>query len=282
MKINKILLVSISYFSLAMLGVYITLFQYTILNVFYLFDINTAMMGLLIAMQHVGMLLPPLFLGVLSGKIGKKKVMMISYVLMILGTFLAGSTQSFIAFIISISIIGAGFSVTEATLSAILTDEFPDQSARHLNFSQVTFSVGALTGPFIAQELINSGIFFKDLYIYISIIFLVLGTIFIFIKHENDKGADEEKNSSFRIIEYLGNRTFLLLAIAIFLFVGIENTIANFADSYYELFLNVPHLSAVALALFWGAMIPSRLLAGIIKTNAKRYFCCCPHWYLLT
>lgn len=255
-----------------MLGIYITLYQYTILSTSQLFYLNITLMGLLIAMQHIGISFPPLFLGRLCYKIGKKRVIQIAYLLMTIGTFLAGMAQGFTVFIISIFIIGAGFSVLEATLSAVLADEYPEESTRHLNFSQVAFSIGAVSGPFIAEALINSGVFFKDLYIYMSTIFLLLCFIFSFTKFQNDKGADITQNKSFKVLKFLSKRTFLFLALGIFLYVGIENTIASFADSYFEIALVVPELSATALALFWGAMIPSRLLAGIIKMNVKKMF----------
>lgn len=87
--------------------------------------------------------------------------------------------SEFYSVFISIFIIGAGFSVAEATLSAVLADEFPEKSTRHLNFSQVAFSIGALVGPFISAGLINNGLFFKDLYICCTVIFVILGVIFM-------------------------------------------------------------------------------------------------------
>ena len=271
-KLHGRLLIAVSYLSIGMLGVYISLYQYTVLSISQLFILNAAIMGVLIALQSLGNSLPPLFLGMLSAKIGKRNVTLISYSLMILGTLLAGITQSLPAFIVSVFIIGAGLSVTEGTLSAVLADEFPDQSTRHLNFSQVAFSTGAMTGPFIAQALIADGVYFKDLFIYIAVVFMVLLVLFCFTRQYNDNAHQSTDNISFRAADFLKNRIFLLLALAIFLYVGLENTIANFSDSYFELVLGNPGLSAVALSLFWGGMIPSRFLAGILKTNLKKLF----------
>ncbi len=271
-KIHKVLIIGITYTTIAMLGIYITLYQYTILSVSQLFSADAAMMGLMIGMQHFGISIPPLFLGTLSGRIGKKNILMISILLITIGTFLVGLTNSFGAFVGSIFIVGAGFSVTEGTMSAVLTDEYPKETTKHLNFSQVAFSGGAFAGPLIAEGLIDSGVYFKDLYFYVSAVFLVLGVIFYFTKQQNDKGETSVEAANFNVIRFLRNKVFLLLALGIFLYVGIENTIAYFSDSYYELILGKPHLSALALSLFWGAMIPSRFLAGIIKVNLKKMF----------
>lgn len=268
-RVHDILVIAVCYLSIAMLGIYITTYQYTVLSFTQFYSLNDGMMGFLIFMQHLGISLPPLFLGVLSGKIGKKRVLMISFVLMILGTYLIGTTEPLALFVISVFIIGAGFSVTEATLSAVLADEFPGKSTLHLNFSQVMFSIGALCGPFIAKALIDSGLAFRHIYIGISAVFLVLGIVFAFTKQKNDHVVEQQKGSSIRMTSFV-RYGFVLLAICICIYVGIENTIASYADRYFELGLNMPEYSAIALALYWGAMIPSRFLAGIIKIDPKK------------
>ncbi|MDD4493960.1 MAG: MFS transporter [Eubacteriales bacterium] len=268
---NDKLIVMVCYASLAMLGIYISLYQYTILSISQLYLLNAAMMGMLIAMQHFGMCFPPLFIGKLCFTVGKKRVLQLSFGLIILGTFLVGFTGSFIAFVISVFLIGAGYSVTEATMSAVLTDEFPEDSKKHLSFSQVAFSIGAFVGPFVAETLINAGIYFKDLYIYVSIMFLILGIIMTVTRYSNDKGQSED-GLDFNLVRFLKNKVILLLVLCVFLYVGIENTIANYADSYFEIIREKPGLSAAALSLFWGAMIPSRFLAGVVKIETKKVF----------
>lgn len=274
-KLHKLMLIGVSYLTIAMLGAYATVYQYTILSFTQLFKFNSVMMGVLICIQYFGMAIPPLFLGVLSAKIGKKKVLSLSYILLILGTLLVGVSASFVFFMGAVFIIGAGFSVTEATFSAVLMDEFEGQSTRHLNFSQVAFSVGALAGPVIAQALINAGIYFKNIYLYYSAVFFSLAVVFLFTKHHNDKPVHIDAGSGNPFIIIFKNKFFVMLGISVFLYVGIENTFANFADSYFELYLGKPELSAYALALFWGAMIPSRFIAGALKLNTEKMFSLC-------
>ena len=253
-----------------MLGVYITIYQFTILSVAQSFAVDAVVMGIMIGMQYLGMSVPPLFIGVFSGKYGKKKLLLISYGLMILGALLVGLTHSIAAFLASVFIIGAGFSVTEATTSAVLSDEFPEASRRHLNFSQVGFSIGALAGPLIAQTLIGRGVYYMHLYLYCGAMFLLLALLFVFTRHHNDKGAAPVQHAN--PLRLLGSRVFLFLALGICVYVGLETIIANYTDSYYELVLSKPAFSALALSLFWGAMMPSRLIAGIIKTDMKKIF----------
>lgn len=269
-RLHKFLLIAVSYATTCMLGVYVTIYQYTILTVAQSFAVDAAVMGLMIGMQYLGMSVPPLFIGALGGKYGKKKLLLASYSLMILGALLVGLTHNIVAFFISVFIIGAGFSVTEATTSAVLADEFPETSRMHLNFSQVGFSIGALSGPLIAEALIGRGVYYMHLYLLCGALFLLLGLLFVFTKHHNDRGAAAVLHAN--PLKLLRSRVFLFLALGICVYVGLETIIANYADSYYELVLGKPAFSAIALSLFWGAMMPSRLIAGIIKTDVKKIF----------
>jgi FHS family glucose/mannose:H+ symporter-like MFS transporter len=256
------------YMTTGMLGMYATLYQYTILSIAQGFAVYALVMGAMIGVQYFGMSVPPLFIGPAGARFGKKKLMLASCLLIAAGALLVSLAHHIAVFIIAAFIIGAGFSVTEATASAVLSDEFPEASRRHLNFSQVAFSMGALAGPLIAEALINRGVPYLRLYLYCGGIFLLLALLLAFTRPQNDKGSASAEKPSF--IKLLGNRFLLLLALGICLYVGFETTIANYADSYYELSLGQPALSALALALFWGAMIPSRFAAGLIKTETGK------------
>ena len=271
-RFHKAWLIGVSYALIAMLGVYITIYQLNILSIAQYFRLSTVAMGFLIGIQHFGMVVPPLILGVLCAKIGKRKVIVIALALMIAGTTLAAATRQLWMFVLAVFFIGAGFSVSEATLSALLTDEYPEESKRHLGFSQAAFSIGALIGPFLAQRLIRSGVYFKDLFYDCAIVFFVLFSAFFFIRLQNDKGTMPSRPSREYYRDFFGNKTLVLIGIVIFLYVGIENTVANFADSYFELVIGRPEFSALALAFFWGAMIPSRILFGIWKVDARKSF----------
>ena len=197
---------------------------------------------------------------------------LIMMTVMVLGMAFAGITQAFAVFMVAILAIGAGFAVTEGTMSAVLADEFFEDFSKHINFSQVAFSVGALCGPLAAQAMINHGVYFKDLYLYIGAVFLVMIVLFTLTKHQYDKGHGHPEHDNISVGKLFKSAILVLLAISIFMYVGIENTIANFADSYFELSQGAPQLSALALSLFWGAMIPSRFLSGIINIDPKKKF----------
>lgn len=268
MTLRHKLLVPSAYLSIGMCGVYLSMYQISLLQIAQAHSLGSFMMGMLVAIQYMGLCLPPLFLGSLSEKLGKRGVIAISIPLMVFGAFLVSAFASLPMFIIGIFIIGAGYSVTEATFSAALGAEFPGKSKLHLGVSQAIFSFGAVLSPFACEALFGIGKTYRDLFLYVSIIYLGLYVLFLFAKQENDiKGS-----SHFGIraaISLLKNKAFVFFAAAMFLYVGIEEVVAFFTDSYFELTLHSPSFSALALSIFWVAMIPSRLLMGISKLSHR-------------
>ncbi len=266
-----------AYATLFMLGIYISFYQYTIYLIATRFALDGAMMGLTIGVQSMGMAIAPLPLGALSAEIGKKRVILIAYSLLVFGMLAVGFADSYIQYLAASFFIGAGFAVLEATLSAVLADEFPDNGARHLNFSQVAFSVGALCGPLLTFVLLQQDVPVQQLYHGCAAVFLLLGGAYLFIQETRVAAIahGERLRMSVHVTSFFKNKILLLLAASIFCYVGIENTTANFADLYFRLAVAHPNWSAAALSLFWAAMIPSRLLAGIFKKSTGVMFLGC-------
>lgn len=274
MNASKKLLIAVSYVTIFMLGVYLSMYQITLLNISQHFSTDSVMRGTLVAVQYIGICVPPLFIAGLAGKVGKKKVLVTSLIMLVIGLFSVYFTNNLLSFVISLLIIGGGFSITEATFSAALSDEFPKNSQKHISFSQALFSTGAVLGPLVSEALLKTGISWKNLFFYCAVVFTLLLTVFIFVKL--DKNTEENaKTNTKRIFELIRGKAFLLIAFSIFIYVGIEELIGFFADSYFNISVGAPGLSAVALSLYWAAMIPSRFLVGVIIISPRKIISIC-------
>lgn len=274
MDIRHKLIIPAADLAIALCGVYLGTYQISLLQITQNFQLDTVMMGALVAIQYVGLCLPPLFLGTLSEKIGKKTVVIISLPLMIFGVALISLTNSLGLFIAGILLCGAGYSVAEATLTATLGVEFKQKSAFHLGMSQAFFSIGAVLAPFWCEALFGIGYTYHHAFGIVGIALIAAYIMLLFTRHENDvRGSAQAGIGS--VLRLFSKKTFLLIALAIFMCVGVEETVAFFADSYMELTLGMPQFSALALSLFWAGMIPPRLLLGAIKLPHKTTFTIC-------
>jgi putative MFS transporter len=274
MNLRHKLIIPSADLAIGICGVYLGTYQISLLQITQNFHLDTVMMGVLVAIQYVGLCLPPLFLGTLSEKIGKKGVVTISLPLMILGVLLISLTNNLGLFIAGILLCGAGYSVAEATLTATLGVEFKEKSAFHLGMSQAFFSIGAVLAPFWCEALFSAGFTYHHAFGIVGIALIVTYILFLFTRHENDiRGAAQSGIGS--ALRFFTKKAFLLIAVAMFMAIGIEETVAFYADSYLELTLGVPQFSALALSLFWAGMIPPRIFLGFIKLPHKTLFTIC-------
>ncbi len=274
MNFRHKLLVPLANLIIGMSGFYVAMYQISLLTIAETFSLSKFMMGVIVALQAVGTCVPPLILGSLSERIGKRGVIMISMPLMILGTFLIFTTHSFEFFVIGIMLCGAGFSTTEGTLSATLGAEFSKSSKFHMGVTQASFSLGAVIAPVICKDLIAAGYSYNTVFGMISAVYLGLFIIYLLTKQNNDIRG--RSGAGIRTaLRFFFKRAFIFVTAAMILYVGSEVTMASFTDSFFTLTLGKPGISALALSLFWAGMIPTRLLLGAIKLDHRSAVACC-------
>ena len=274
MNFRHKLIIPTSDLAIGLCGVYLATYQISLRPIAEAFGLDPLWMGILVAIQYIGLCLPPLFLGTLSEKIGKKGVVTIALPLMIFGVLLISLTASLWLFIVGILLCGAGYSVAEATLTATLGVEFKEKSSFHLGMSQAFFSIGAVLAPFWCSALFNSGYSYHHAFGIVAIALIVTFVLFLFTRHQNDIVGSAHAGIG-TALRFFTKKIFILIALAMFMAVGIEETVAFFADSYVALTLAEPNFSALALSLFWVGMIPPRLFLGAIKLPHKTTFLIC-------
>ncbi len=263
-----------------MCGFYLSMYQISVLQISEVFKLSSFMMGVIVAAQFAGFIVPPFVLGTLCERIGKRGVMMIALPLMILGTFLISVTNNIILFIAGVLIIGAGFSVTEGTICAVLATEFGKRSTFHLGIAQASFSLGAVISPLTCEALFAAGFKYNELFGIMSVVFLVLFILFSLTKQEYDV-KDGCNTGILGALRFFRRKVFIFISVAMVMYVGAEGVIAFFTDSWFEVTLKAPHLSALALSLFWAGMIPTRLLLGAIKLRPRTTIIGCAAGVLL-
>lgn len=274
MNFRHKLLIPLANLIIGLSGFYVAMYQISLRSISETFSLSSFMMGVIVALQAVGTCVPPLFLGSLSERIGKRGVIMISMPLMVLGTFIVFATHSLEFFIIGIMLCGAGFSTTEGTLSATLCTEFSKSSKFHMGITQASFSIGAVISPILCEAMVAAGYSYNTMFGIISAAYLGLFVIYFFTKQNNDiKGYSDAGIRT--AVSFFLKRAFILVVIAMIMYVGAEVSMASFTDSYLALTLLKPGISALALSLFWAGMIPTRLLLGAIKLDHRTSIISC-------
>jgi FHS family glucose/mannose:H+ symporter-like MFS transporter len=229
------------------------------------FGLTIGKMGILVAAQYSAITLGPLIFGWIGDRIGKKKVLLISMPLFAAGCFCAALSGTVAVFGIAVFVVGFGYSVCESIGSSALSDSFPDQEGRYLNFMQCTFSLGAVLSPLVFNKLISLGA--ADW----RTVFLTAGGGYVFLypllilSHCKETATGKEKSAVAGIISPL----LLALVVAMLFYVAMETGVAFFADSLFVTEYANTEMGAYAISGFWFAMTVSRLIFAMSKIKPK-------------
>ncbi|NLC67758.1 MAG: MFS transporter [Clostridiaceae bacterium] len=264
---------TICYISLLFLGMYLAVYQVAINSISAELAVSSTVSGILISLLFVGIMIAPAIFGEISDRIGKKPVIIICFGIMIAGLLLVYffNIVEFIA--AGIFFIGCGFGAIEGLLSGLLADLNSKRTNKVINISQMYFSIGAVVGPVSAIWITGLLGNWKHNYVLLAVIFLLLLVIIAGQKHAemNGKGpvtgdmspgapvpAPKGSISFFLLKE----KRFILLYTAIFIYVGIEEATAFWANTYFIDSFGMEKLGAYALSGFWGSMIAGRYIGS--------------------
>ena len=134
-------------------------------------------------------------------------------------------------------------------------------------------SAGAVVSPVLTQGVMDTlqwswrFVFLLCAVMYIPLI-LLLGKLRFGAAPKNAATAERSV-----MLDFLRSPVFLLLFLSILLYVGLENGVGYFTESFFTLQLSSASLGAYAISAYWAAMALSRLLCGLITLPAHRTLC---------
>ena len=226
-------------------------------------------MGALVTTQYSAILAMPLIFGRIADKIGKKKVLMAFIPILILGCMVAILAHSIQTLILGIFLIGTGYGIAEALVSAFLTDERPEDSEKNITLAQGFYSLGAVISPLVVQSVMEIGVNWRVAFFMVEMGFAVIFCFMLFVPFQKVPAYAKRSPQSFSQAGIF-NPVFVSIVGCIFLYVFLENGFSYFENSFFNDVLHNQRYGAFALSLFWLCMAFSRIIFGIIKMSARR------------
>ena len=240
--------------------------QYTLADIADDFVLSDTQMGSLASAQFAGTVVAPLFAGVVSDRIGKKKVILVACAVFAAASgicFSAADSQWLYA---GLFFAGLSFAAAETAAVAALSDAYGEKSAKYINLMQGILSFGAVVSPVSMSLAIKSGhADWRFMFALCSVMSLIAGLFFVSVKFIICAGLQESdvtcRNASERKPVFDIVITGVALSIGIYIFM--ENGAAFFINS---ICLNMAGSSdifaSVVLSLFWTAMALSRIMCS--------------------
>jgi benzoate transport len=168
--------------------------------------IDRAALGIVLAMELIGMALGSIFLGRVADRIGRRQTMLLCLAIMTVGMFMV-TTASTIPVLSAWRVVtGVGIGGMLASINAVAA-EFSNSRRKHLSVSLMTigYPIGAVVGGTIAAQLLKTydwrAVFYLGTVmtaICIPLVYLLIPESVHWLIHKRPKGALENVNRTLR------------------------------------------------------------------------------------
>lgn len=246
-------------FLMAVLGLYISSYQAILTDLMNELSLSQTFSGLLVSLHFIGSLLSPVLFGKVADKMGKRKAVLLSSGVFLVSVISMALIKNIVGMALSILIGGGSFSVIETLVSSMLCTKAED-SQKMMNLSQMMFCAGCVAGSLVSRRILLAFQDTKFVYAVLSCLALVQFLLSLFIDRTEIVCKPSGKTQSDDRL--LGNPAFVLIALIILLYVGVEEGCAFWISGYIETVGESSWLKAFCLGFFWLGMGIGRWVAN--------------------
>ncbi len=259
-------LAGVIYFIGLLLGIEMGGLQFVILKIADEFSLSQAAMGSIVSIEFIAMMVAALFIGILSDRIGKKKVIVVFSAVFAGSALLCAMAGTVTVLNAGVCGIGIAFGALEGAVTAALSDAYAEKSAKHVAMMQGFLGLGAVLSPLAVDCAMDMGASWRFLFWFCAAFAATATILTLFAQFKRCQKTESKETQKFILKEAI-----LLSALAgIFCYQFMENGITSFVDSF---FVNVIHergVSAMSLSIFWAAMALSRILFSLLYQYRNR------------
>ena len=237
------------------------------------FSVDNTGIGVMLFIGSLAYILFSYIGGILCEKIGQKRVIMLGVSFLILSLLLLSAVDSYMGFLIGMFIMNIGLSLASIAINTVVPVLLISYQATLMNLIHFCYGVGGASGQAISGVLISRGFTWRNIYLGISILFVILLISFSFIKmphtHKHNLG------NKISILNVLKNKVvfFYVFALGFYVFAEIATTswLVNYIkdnykyDSSKSAFYSVMFLVIFSIGRLVGGFIVEKL--GALKTT---------------
>ncbi|MBN1304923.1 MAG: MFS transporter [Anaerolineales bacterium] len=221
---------------------------------------GTILMGL-----YIGFVAAVFLTGFLAEAAGKKSVILLAGVSLVLGVGGYSVFATIELLFVSMFMLGFGLGAIELGANAIIVELHPKDTGRYLNLMSVFHGLGSMLAPLITGWLLGAGHSWRSVYRwdYVLVILMILG--FSLLRYPSLQAAEKRKLDLRRLFRTAFTAPLLLLYSAITLYVAIEIGMASWIPQFLQTVHAQPEeQSAQALALFFGLVMAGRFIGSFL------------------
>lgn len=227
------------------------------------FNLTLAQMGLLLASEFLGYAVLIIVCGFLADRLGKRTVLTIVLMLLVISLAAFSASQSFGYALAVLFFAGGLCGPLESLAISVLIDINPDEGERYINLSTIPFGIGAAFGPVAAALFLQNAVSWRSVYVGLAVVCVLMLTISLLIKMPKPKEANAISLKATGTI--LKDWRFMLVCLCIFLYCGAESSGWGWMSEYTKEGLAFSALkSSIAVAVFWLSITAGRIISYAI------------------
>jgi len=202
--------------------------------------------------------------GLLSDRIGKRRILLFGAASLTAGLLLFGVSPGWLFLLVISPIIGMGAGIIDGGVNALVSEICSPNRGQELNLLHSFYGVGAFAGPLMIGYLISTFLGWRGAY---EVTAFLAFTFFVFyLVQDFPSLREEDKINPKALIALLKERDFLFLNLLMVTHVGAQVTISAWLPTYLVKILLFPHIRASSgLSLFWLGLLVGRLLSSWIS-----------------
>ena len=237
------------------------------------FSVDNTGIGVMLFIGSLAYILFSYIGGILCEKIGQKRVIMVGISFLILSLMLLSVVDSYMGFLIGMFIMNIGLSLASIAINTVVPVLLISYQAILMNLIHFCYGVGGASGQAISGVLMSNGFTWRNIYLGISILFVILLISFSFIKMPHSYKHTEGNKVS--ILNVLRNKVvfFYVFALGFYVFAEIATTswLVNYIkdnykyDSSKSAFYSVMFLAIFSIGRLVGGFVVEKL--GALKTT---------------
>ncbi len=236
------------------------------------FSIDNTGIGIMIFIGSLAYILFSYMGGMLCEKIGQKRVIILGLMCMFLSLALMSVVDSYAAFLINMFLMNIGLALTSIAINTLVPVLLLSYQAILMNIIHFCYGVGGAAGQALGGILITKGFTWRNIYLGIAILFIILLIAFSFIKmpqtHKYSEGNKINK------LDALKNKIiyFYVFALGFYVFseVATVSWLVNYIKDNYKYnssksaFYSVMFLVIFSVGRLVGGFVVEKL--GYLKT----------------
>lgn len=253
--------------TLITLGIELGGFQFVLLRIGEEFALSNTLMGSLVSVHGLAMIAGSLLCGRLADRHNKRSVTLLGVLVFCIGGVLICLCRGIALYLTGLFCLGMGYGTVQVPLATGASETFPSSGSRIISIAQASFSLGAVLSPLLMKWLVTGlGYNWRTLYLITSLLSSVcLIMIFFAYFAPAESATVHTKSKQASPLRLLLHPLLLCCVAAMLCCAGMEKGSTFFINSLFTNDFSAAEQGALSISLIWAAMIPSRLLGGILK-----------------